>query len=113
MGQALRRTESKDIASFGDTLRKRIDAGMAVKVLNQAVRGDDVSRLQLDAVRIAIDKCLPSLAAVAVAIHDASPDSIHDLNALLLTSGVDPADVWRTLEGEAEAIESVEKVDSA
>ena len=94
-------------------MQRTIDVGQAARVIRNVLHGAEV-RPQQERVALAVYmKTVPALAAIQVQVHDKQPDSIHDLNALLLTSGVDPADVWRTLEGEAEAIESAEKVDSA
>jgi hypothetical protein len=37
-----------------------------------------------------VNKLLPSLQAVAIAIHEADPLSRHDIDSLLLTSGLSP-----------------------
>ncbi|GAG76504.1 unnamed protein product, partial [marine sediment metagenome] len=60
MGQPIRYSDSTG-TSFGDTLRKRIQAAMAVDKLNDAVAGKDVTVTQLAAIRIALGKCLELL----------------------------------------------------
>jgi hypothetical protein len=92
MAQALR-VQGKDIQSFGAMLRGRIDSSMAVDKLNGAIAGEPITLTQFHAIRLAIDKCLPSLAAMVLDVVDHRPQSVHDLNARLLMSGLDPLDI--------------------
>ena len=82
------RIQGKDIQSFGNMLRSRIDSSLAVDKLNAAINGEPITLVQFNSIRLAIDKCLPSLAAMVLQIQDDRPESIHDINARLLASGL-------------------------
>jgi hypothetical protein len=87
--QQVDRAPGNDLQSFGTMLRSRIDATNAVIKLNSLVNGDtEATPVQFQAIKLAIDKCLPSLAAILVEVKDDRPKSIHDLNADLLMAGV-------------------------
>jgi hypothetical protein len=89
-----------------ETLRDRIQSGMAATVINQALNGVDVPRKQLDTAIFVVGKFLPSYAAVAMAVHEDRPESIHDLNSMLLSNGINVLP-------DMQAIDSVENSDSA
>ena len=92
MRQALRATQMKDIASHSGTLRERIKAGMAVDKLNKAIAGtEELSVTQFNCIRLAIDKCLPSLQAIMVHMNVEKADSMPDLIAQAQEAGIDPS----------------------
>ena len=88
----LTRRPGKDLSSFGTRLRNRIDSTNAVDVLNAAIAGKPITMVQFNSIRLAIDKCLPSLQAVMVDVAPTGPRDINDLNAMLLASGLQGID---------------------
>lgn len=91
---------------FGPTLRKRIDAALAIDVIHNALKGKETTRIQLDAAKVALNKCLPDLQAVTMDVTDKRMSSLHDVNARLLLNGLQPDQVWKLL-GAPEVIEHV------
>lgn len=79
------------IRSYGEVIRERIDSAMALDVLHAAMRGEDVTRTQLEACRIALGKVLPDLKAVAVALDERKALTKADIDAMLLSAGLQPA----------------------
>lgn len=68
---------------------RTINVGLAARTLNDVLNHMDVP-LQRERVALAIfNKLVPSMAAMHVEVHDARPQSVHDLNAMLLASGLD------------------------
>ncbi|GAF92632.1 unnamed protein product, partial [marine sediment metagenome] len=63
---------------------------------------------QFNSIRLAIDKCLPSLAAIMVEVRSDAPASIHDLNSMLLSSGLPALDTPQAIESTVEKLESGE-----
>jgi hypothetical protein len=109
MGQPARYSEST-MSSFGETLRQRIHSAKAVDKLNAAIAGEPITMVQFNSIRLAIDKCLPSLAAIMVEIKDDRPRTIHDLNAELLASGLDALDTGpQLIESTVEKVEAVQE----
>ena len=95
MGQALRATGMKDIASHSATLRSRIQAGIAIDKLNKAIQGtEELSVTQFNCIRLAIDKCLPSLQAVMIEMNVNDSQSPADLIAQALAAGIDPRQLF-------------------
>ena len=88
----LDRQSGKNMRSFGTLLRSRIDSSLAVDVLNAAIAGEPITMVQFNSIRLAIDKCLPSLQAVMVDVAPTGPRDINDLNAMLLASGLQGID---------------------
>jgi hypothetical protein len=76
--------------SFGEVLRSRIDSALAIEVIHAAMQGQDVTRTQLDAARIALGKCLPDLKAVALQISESAQVTKADIDSLLLAHGLQP-----------------------
>ena len=94
--KSLRYVEGKKgVRSFGEVLRQRIDASKAVETINKAIKGKEISRIQLDACRIALNKVLPDLQAVAIGVLDGdAPLTKADIDAMLLEAQVKPESVW-------------------
>jgi hypothetical protein len=80
------------IRSFGEVLRDRIDAARAIQLFNDIVNGTvtDCTMVRFNAGRVLIDKALPSLQAVAIAIQDSEFQSKADIDAILLQAGLNP-----------------------
>ena len=78
--------------AFGEVLRLRINAGAAIELLNDVVKGKvtDCSMVRFSAARVLIDKTCPSLSAVAIAIESKRGNSKEDIDALLLQAGLNP-----------------------
>lgn len=76
---------------FGHTLRRRIDAARAVDRLNQAIAGEvELTGVQLGAIKVALGKVLPDLAAVQVSTDHDGPATLADVHGLLLAAGLKP-----------------------
>ena len=103
MNQIARKPGST-LKSYGTMLRNRIDSSLAVDKLNSAIAGEPITLVQFNSIRLAIDKCLPSLAAVFVDVAPSGPSNIHDLNAMLLSSGLQPLDITAEKPIEAESV---------
>jgi hypothetical protein len=102
MSQLVRRTEP-----LNEMLVRTINVGLAARALNDVLEHKDIP-LQRERVALAIwNKLVPSLAAVALEVRSEGPASVHDLNAMLISSGLDALPV------SGQAIDStVEKLDS-
>jgi hypothetical protein len=82
--------QQRRIESLPDVMRKALDVTHAANVLNRCLHEKGVA-LQAERVALAIyNKTVPSLAAVHLEVHDARPQSVHDLNAMLLAAGEQP-----------------------
>jgi DNA-binding transcriptional regulator YdaS (Cro superfamily) len=83
-------------------LREKIQAGIAVTKLNQALAGEiTLSATHFAAIKLALGKVLPDLQAVAVAIEHNMPTSQEDMNAKLTQAGINPAIAWAMLNNES------------
>ena len=103
-------TKQGRIRPFGEVLRKRIDATLALDVIHAALRGEDITRTQLDAARIALGKCLPDLKAIAVDFGPDVPLTKADIDALLLSHGMRPDSAFeRIINGEAQRVQNSEE----
>ena len=91
--------------TYPDTLRKRLKAGQAVHVIHQAIAGEPVTRIQLDACRILLNKVLPDLQAVALDVSSDKPETMQDVSAQLLLAGINPDDAWKLLQSQSNIIE--------
>lgn len=89
MGQVVRQTKERPDA-YWETLRERINAGKAVNVINKALKEQDVKPHALSTAIFVINKLLPSLQAVAVQVQQTESMSRHDIDALLLGTGLNP-----------------------
>jgi hypothetical protein len=93
MAQPLRNTQAR-LPAYWETIRDRIEAGKAIKVVNQALNGDVLPAQQLNTAIFVINKMLPSLQAVAVEVTHKSAASKEDLEARALAAGIDPATLF-------------------
>ena len=77
--------------SYGEVIKKGLRVRNAINVLNACIDGgDSPPTLQQERVAIVIfNKFVPSLQAVAMEIRSEGPASIHDLNAMLLSTGLE------------------------
>jgi hypothetical protein len=102
MPQADRRKEP-----LHEMLVKSINVGLAASTFNDMLNDREVpAQRERTAVEI-WRKLVPTMAAMHVEIQDSRPGSVHDLNAMLLASGLD------ALTTEPQVIEStVEKVEA-
>jgi hypothetical protein len=70
-------------------LVRTVNVGLAAKVLRDVLEHKEVP-LQRERVALAIwNKLVPSMAALAIEHHHDGPASIHDLNAMLLSTGLE------------------------
>ena len=100
MSQLARRTEP-----LNEMLVRTTNVGLAANALNLVLNGEAIP-LQRERVALAIwNKLVPSLAAIHMEVADHRPTSVHDLNAMLLSSGLD------ALTDDTQLIDNVEKSD--
>ena len=70
-------------------LVRTVNVGLAAKVLRDVLEHKEVP-LQRERVALAIwNKLVPSMAAIAIEHRTEGPESIHDLNAMLLSTGLE------------------------
>jgi hypothetical protein len=96
--------------SLSEVMRKGVNVTLAAKVLNRCIQGDDTVTPQMERVATVIyNKMVPSYAALQVEIQDNRPQSAHDLNAMLLSAGLDalPTDTAPVIEHVPEKDDSV------
>ena len=78
--------------AYYETLKDRINAGAAVKVLNDVVATDKpIVYHKLQAAMFIINKLLPSMQAIAVQVEHKISASREDIMARALSKGIDPA----------------------
>jgi hypothetical protein len=87
---------------------KGINIGLAITTFNDALTGGDVSPQRERIATVIWNKIVPSMAALQVEVHDARPKSTHDLNAMLLSAGLDalPTEAAPAIEHEPEKDDS-------
>ena len=95
MGQPLRYSKERPPA-YWETIRDRIESGKAIKVINQALNGDDLPAQQLNTAIFVINKMVPSLQAVAVKVEHKAAASWEDIQAKARALGIDPATLIST-----------------
>jgi hypothetical protein len=77
--------------SLSEVMRKGVNVSIAAEVLNRCINGDDTVTLQQERVSLAVyNKMVPSYAAIQVEHRIEGPQSIHDLDSMLLSSGLAP-----------------------
>lgn len=88
--------KTKELTSFADTLRKRLAASEAVKVVNGLVSGEiqEISRTRFDAIKLTLNKCLPDLKAIEMTVSDMRPATKEDVDAMLLEAGLNPEEEY-------------------
>jgi hypothetical protein len=102
MSQLARRTEP-----LNEMLVRTTNVGLAATALNLVLNGKDIP-LQRERVALAIwNKLVPSLAAIHMEVADNRPQSVHDLNTMLVLNGLD------ALTGESQVIDTTENSDQA
>ena len=84
------RKEVQKTRAFGEILRQRIDSTLAIQCIHDTIRGINKDRLRFDAARSALNKCLPDLSAVQIAIHAERASTKEDIDALLMEAGLSP-----------------------
>ena len=90
MKHAIERRELKQ--PLHEYMVRSVNVGKAAATLNDMLHEREVSpQRERTAVEI-WRKLVPSMAAVAVEHHVEGPQSVHDLNAMLLSSGLEPID---------------------
>ena len=96
-------------AAYWETLRDRIQAGIAVDNLNAMVSGTELPVQQERTTIFVINKLLPSIAAVAVEVSHKQAVSIDDLRNRAEALGVDPSQLLtQAIDSTAEKVESVQ-----
>ena len=88
--------------SYNDTLRARIPAERAVRVLTKAVEGkldssNPVHEMRYKAAIQAIKLVLPAQQAIAIAITQTPSIERHDIEARMILAGMDPAEAWKLI----------------
>ena len=96
--------------AYWETIRDRLEAGNAVKVVNGAIVGDTtLLPSQIEIAWRVINKLLPSIAAVSVEVSHKQAVSIDDLRNRAEALGVDPATLLtQAIDSTAEKVDSVQ-----
>ena len=96
--------------AYWETMRERLNAGLAVQVVNGVIEGDSaVTPVQANMAWKVVDKLLPSLAAISVEVSHKQAVSIDDLRNRAEALGVDPATLLtQAIDSTAEKVESVQ-----
>ena len=81
------RTERKE--PVHQMLVRCVNIGRAAVTINEILDGQTVPIQRERAAYKIWDKLVPSMAAVQVDVRDHRPQSVHDLNAMLLSNGLD------------------------
>jgi hypothetical protein len=108
MNQSLSRRHDKE--SLSEVMRRSVSVRDAASILNDCMSPgkDKPPTIQQERVALAVyNKMVPAYAALVVEIQDNRPQSVHDLNAMLVLNGLD------ALTGESQAIDTIENSDSA
>ena len=107
MNQLSRQVDRSDTKEpIHEYLVRTTNVGLAARTLNQGLDGLEVP-LQRERVALAIwNKLVPSLAAVHMEVSDSRPQSIHDLNAMLVLNRLEP------ITDDTQLIDNVEKSES-
>jgi hypothetical protein len=109
MNQSLSRRHDKE--SLSEVMRRSVSVRDAASILNDCMvltEGKPPPTIQQERVALAVyNKMVPAYAALVIEIQDSRPTSVHDLNAMLISSGLD------ALTGESQVIDSVGDSDSA
>lgn len=90
MAQSLSRWEKARPQSFYDTVRERIDMTMAVEVVNDVLKGKDIPTMRANTALSLVMRAIPALQAISMQLDVTEPASRHDIDALLLSSGLRP-----------------------
>ena len=96
--------------AYWETIRDRLEAGNAVKVVNGAIVGDTtLLPSQIEIAWKVINKLLPSIQAISVEVSHKQAVSIDDLRNRAEALGVDPATLLtQAIDSTAEKVESVQ-----
>ena len=84
---AIKREDTKE--PIHEYLVRCTNVGLAARTLNEILNDIEVSPQRERCAYEIWRKLVPSMAAMHVEVHDARPQSVHDLNAMLLASGLD------------------------
>jgi hypothetical protein len=79
-------------------MQRMIDVNAASKVINRCLAGEVVKASAERAAYVIFNKYTPSLAAMQLQVAEVKSHNMHDINSLLLTSGVDPAMLFDSLD---------------
>jgi hypothetical protein len=79
-------------------MQRMIDVNAASKVINRCLAGEAVKASAERAAYVIFNKYTPSLAAMQLQVAEVKSHNMHDINSLLLTSGVDPAMLFDSLD---------------
>ena len=92
-------------------LVRTTNVGLAARTLNEILDGGEVSAQRERCAYEIWRKLVPSMAAVAIEHRTDGPESIHDLNAMLLSTGLEPlpAPDTQVIESTVEKVESVQE----
>jgi hypothetical protein len=62
------------------------------------MEGKDIKPLRLQAALAVYNKVVPALTAMSVQVEQVASLKFHDINSLLMTSGVNPAELFDSLD---------------
>ena len=96
--------------AYWETIRDRLEAGNAVKVVNGAIVGDTtLLPSQIEIAWKVINKLLPSIQAISVEVSHKQAVSIDDLRHRAEALGVDPSQLLtQAIDSTAEKVDSVQ-----
>ena len=91
MVQALRTARGDKPPAYWQTMMERVNAGLAVKVINRAMEGEQLPAQQIQTALAIFNKLTPSLQAVAIKVEHKKASDINDLQSRARELGIDPA----------------------
>lgn len=115
-GQALKHVRADRTDPVHLSMQRSIRIGLAARIINKCLEGVESVTQQQERVALAIyHRTVPALAAVSVQVTQADELTFHDVSAMLLSSGVDPSQLWDSLEapliGESDRVDSQQDTD--
>ena len=96
---AITRNGNRKVPAYWESIRDRINTAKAAQLLTDVVEGKEIPPQQERVALFVVNKFFPNLSAIAVQVEDMRPESKSDINALLTTTGINPAQVWAALQG--------------
>lgn len=105
-GVAARKRKGPRKTARPEAIRAMMNVSQATHVLNAAVAGQPVKDVQLNAAKYVIDKFVPSLKAVAMQVSSTPSLKRADLEARMLSIGLDPVVFWQMIASNPENVPS-------
>ena len=111
MNQLSRRSERNDTKEpIHEYLVRTTNVGLAARTLNEILNDVEVSPQRERCAYEIWRKLVPSMMAIEASVHHDRPVSVHDLNAMLLSNGLDALPLpGQAIEHVAEKVNACEK----